>query len=325
MAQRFSKWRQVIDNEVVPLLERFKEKGIKPSLRTIHYSLISRPELGLPNTRTTYGKLSEYIVEARKEGRIAWDALSDKTRYTMGDFYDYYVSPEKYIELAIRYLKHTPDNYEDSIYKWYNQPHYVEVWIEKDALSGTFESFLKDIHVKIVINKGFASWTSLHENCKRLSKVIENDPSKHIHILYFGDYDPSGVDMDRHMHEAFSFFCLEGPDCFNREIDFQRIAVTRQQIEQFGLPPKPEDTDTLAKLDNDTRTKKFIEKNNGELYAVELDALLAIVPDEFEQLVKDSVYQYWDESIYEQVLEKPQHSKESLRRLVSDKVSEAGF
>ena len=29
-------------------------------------------------------------------------------------------------------------NYPLQIPKWYNQPHYVEVWIEKDALRGTF-------------------------------------------------------------------------------------------------------------------------------------------------------------------------------------------
>jgi hypothetical protein len=106
------------------------------------------------------------------------------------------------------------------------------------------------------------------------------------------------------------------------EIDFQRIAITREQIEQFNLPPKPEDALTLEKLDRDSRTEGFKKEHNGELYAVELDALLALVPDDFEQLVKYSVDQYYDNDIYEQeVLTKLEHSKESIHRLVSDKVA----
>lgn len=75
--------------------------------------------------------------------------------------------------------------------------------------------------------------------------------------------------MDRHLGEALSYFDLD------YIVDFERLAITQQQIEEFDLPPKPEDSDTLEKLDNDSRTNGFIEKY-GELFAVELDALLAI-------------------------------------------------
>lgn len=96
--RRSSKWRDLIDNEVVPLLIDYRRKGVKPSLRSLHYNLISRPDLGLPNTESTYKQLGKYIVEARKEGRISWDALSDGTRYVIGD-YDY-KSPDDYVGLG---------------------------------------------------------------------------------------------------------------------------------------------------------------------------------------------------------------------------------
>ena len=179
------------------------------------------------------------------------------------------------------------------------QPHYVEIWIENLHLRKRLK-FCSNNHVRIIINRGFASWTSLYENCKRLSEIMEDDQKRKSMFLYFGDYDPSGVDMDRHMEEAFEIFCLKGPHCMHGEIDFQRIAITREQIEQFNLPPKPEDAQTLEKWDRDSRTEGFKKEHNGELYAVELDALLALVPDDFEQLVKDSVDQYYDNDIYEQ-------------------------
>jgi hypothetical protein len=80
--------------------------------------------------------------------------------------------------------------------------------------------------------------------------------------------------MDRHLGKALSYFGLDGI------VDFERVAITQEQIQQFDLPPTPENSETLEKLDRDSRTNKFIDKY-GKLFAVELDALLAIVPDEF--------------------------------------------
>jgi hypothetical protein len=175
--------------------------------------------------------------------------------------------------------------------RWYKQPHYVEVWIEKQALASTFQSFLVGRDVRTVINKGFASWTFLHQNAQRLAQKAEEDPDIEIHVLYFGDFDPSGEDMDQHLNEALIQFDLHDI------VEFERIAVTEKQIQEFNLPPTPEDSETLEKLDRDSRTNGFIEKH-GELFAVELDALLAIVPDEFRKLVQESVDCYFDFDIY---------------------------
>jgi hypothetical protein len=318
VAQRYSKWRQLIDNVVIPILKDYERRRAKPSLRSLHYNLISRPELELPNTRGTYSQLSRFIVEARKEGRIPWDALSDNTRYTIGDYH--YTSPKEHIDLGIRYLKDFPKHYINNFYRWHKQPHYVEVWIEKDAMSGVFESYLKPLHVRVAINKGYSSWTALHKNCRRLSEVSYNNPSTQIHILYFGDYDPSGTDMENQMHEAFRTFGLEGPNSSNGDLHFRRVAVTKEQIEQLNLPHRPEDEDTLEKLRRDTRTKKSIANNGGELYAVELDALFALHPDMFERLVVDTVNGYFDVNIYNELITEPAYREESIRRLVHNRI-----
>src|SRR5215204_4666179 len=94
--KRNSKWRLVVDNHVVPALKWYKDRGIKPTLRTLFYRLVSLEVV--PNTINSYSKLSEYIVEARREGRISWEAISDKVRYSINDFYDFYLSPERYVD-----------------------------------------------------------------------------------------------------------------------------------------------------------------------------------------------------------------------------------
>jgi hypothetical protein len=200
--------------------------------------------------------------------------------------------------------------------RWYNQLHYVEVWIEKQALADTFSSFLRGRDVHIAVNKGYSSWTFLHDNCMRLKQIID-DTGKQIHILYFGDFDPSGDDMDRHLKNAFSQFNLEG------KIDFRRIAVTREQIQEFNLPHKPQDEETVNKLKRDTRTKGFIEKHGGELYAVELDALLAIVPSELQNIIQRSVDQFFDRDIYEAALSLPEHQPDAIDGLVRKKLGKA--
>jgi hypothetical protein len=323
MSKRRSKWRDLVDNEVVRLLRIYRRRGIKPTLRSIHYNLTSTPELNLPNTPATYTQLSRFIVEARKDGRIPWDAIADNTRYTIGDYH--FTSPEDHVDLGTRYLANAPKHYPNSIYRWHKQPHYVEVWIEKDAMSSVFRSYLEPLHVSIVINKGYSSWTALYKNCQRLLDIRHKDPSTQIHILYFGDYDPSGNDMENQMHEAFNYFGLEGPDSLFGDIDFRRVAVTMEQIDQLDLPHVPEDQKTRDKLENDSRTKKSMEDNFGELYAVELDALFALYPDEFERLIIDIVNGYFDEEIYYEIISNPAYQEDAIRRLVHDKIMERGL
>ena len=296
-------WKGVVDriNRELPW---FLERGIKPTLRTLFYRLVSLQII--PNTDQAYKQLSSTTVKARKEGRLPWDAFSDEGRLVLAEFTEKYQTPEQYVQLRIDLLKNASQNY--SVPRWYKQPHYVEVWIEKQALAATFSSFLRGRDVRIVVNRGYSGWSFLYENCIRLLDIKRI--GKEIHILYFGDFDPSGDDMDDHLDNALHYFGLG-------EIDFQRIAVTEEQIEEFSLPPMPKNKETIDKVNNDTRKNGFIRKY-GKLYIVELDALLAIVPDEFKSIVQGSVDQFFDEEIYQDVLSDNQ--PELVDKLVQEKV-----
>jgi hypothetical protein len=201
-------WRLVVDKHIIPALEHFNyDQRITPTLRTLFYRLVSLEVI--PNTENSYKRLSRILVQERKEGSIEFDAIADESgRQVVCNFNDSYINPEEYVRQYTLYLKRVPLHYR--IPRWYKQPHYVEVWIEKQALASTFESFLKGRDVRIVINKGFASWTFLHQNAQRLVQIVKEDPNREIHILYFGDFDPSGEDMDRHLNEALIQFDLHG-------------------------------------------------------------------------------------------------------------------
>ena len=56
---------------------------------------------------------------------------------------------------------------------------------------------------------------------------------------------------------------------------------------------------------------------SDKLYKVELDALLAIVPDEFKSMVQGSVDQIFDQRIYQAIMS--DHRPELLNRLVRER------
>ena len=133
-------WCLVITKYAIPTVNELVQKIGPISLRTLHYNLVSREII--PNTRSGYNTLSKYIVKARKEGRLSWDNIIDETRHSIADFHDFYISPEKYVHGLLYRLGELHNDYEEEIlYKWYKQPYYVEIWLEKNALSWDFQNF----------------------------------------------------------------------------------------------------------------------------------------------------------------------------------------
>jgi hypothetical protein len=205
--------------DVKNALPWFIEQGITPTLRTMYYRLVSLEII--PNTKSSYKTLSKICVNARKKGLLPWDAFVDEGRYIVTNDTDCdYQTPEEFVQTLVDYLKNAHKIY--NVPRWHSQKNYVGIWIEKQALADTIESFLEDRGVNIAVNKGFAGWSFIYDNCKRLQKI--RSKGKSINILYLGDFDPSGDDMDRHLNEALLYFGLD-------DINFQRVAITQEQIE----------------------------------------------------------------------------------------------
>jgi hypothetical protein len=138
----------------------------------------------------------------------------------------------------------------------------------------------------------------------RLPPPAVQQQGKNVHILYLGDLDPSGESISSTIREKYNRYGID--------VEFQRIAVTEQQMTQFNLPRNP-DPDTLTKLRRDPRRQSFMHRHNGELFQIEIDALQAYAPLQFRNLVQDSVDQYFDEQIYQKVLTASEHSSQNNR------------
>jgi hypothetical protein len=137
---------------------------------------------------------------------------------------------------------------------WQDQPAYLEVWLEKDALSGIFEEVLDPYGVTLNVGRGFDGWSSIHGAAERYrARQVRGRPTS---VLYFGDFDPSGEDMFRSLRERLADR--------GATPELVKVALTFEDIQRYDLPPD------FTKA-TDTRAAKFVAKY-GDL-AVELDAL----------------------------------------------------
>lgn len=233
---------------VKSIFEEFAE--YKPlTLRQVFYQLVSREII--ENTKSQYTQLSGLLKYARLGGLIAWEDMEDRSRKHTAEAT--YTGSLPYV------LKATESLFQSyRINKMHGQEKYLEVWIEKDALSTLFSQAVSPYCIPLTVCRGYSSVSFLHNFKER---VIQNrKEGQEAVCLYFGDFDPSGVNMLKAMQETIE------EELGIKGVNFKRIALTPEQIEEHNLPHSPE-----ALKEADTRAKKHIEAF-GHL-AVELDAL----------------------------------------------------
>jgi hypothetical protein len=228
--------------EKLVILEAAHEElsdGHPMTLRQVHYRLVARGDTVYTNTQKDYDNLSRWLRDARREGYIMWEWIEDRLRVprTVAMWDDL---PD-FIE-SVRW------SYRRSV--WNDQPGYLEVWCEKDALSGIFQRILGPYGVTLNVGRGYDGWSSIKNASDRFGG------GDRVAVLYFGDFDPSGEDMVRSLRERLADL--------GSEPEIVKSALTRDDIERYGLPPD------FTKA-TDSRREAFVAKY-GDV-AVELDAL----------------------------------------------------
>lgn len=179
------------------IIEEYAEQGYTLTLRQLYYQLVSRDII--PNQQKEYAKLSSLLTKGRMAGVVDWEAIEDRNRRP---YIPYWVAG---IEEAIR---DTISQYRLDRQK--GQKNYIELWVEKDALSGVLKRITEEYHIKLVVNKGYSSTSAMYEAYERIKeKLVEN---KKVTLLYLGDHDPSGLDMIRDIRERTREFISNSGD-----------------------------------------------------------------------------------------------------------------
>lgn len=217
-------------------------EGHPMTVRQVFYQLVSRQVI--ENSEGRYKAVSRHLADARVEGLIEWEWIEDRLRRPRT--VSMWSGLSDFAETCRRSYR---------LDVWPSQPRRLEVWLEKDALSGIFEDILAPYGVTLNVGRGYDGWSSIHNAAVRYNSRAED-----VIVLYFGDFDPSGEDMKRSLEDR-----LEILDCRPEVI---KCALTRDDISRYNLPPN------FTKK-TDTRSAAFVAEH-GDV-SVELDALPADV------------------------------------------------
>jgi hypothetical protein len=229
------------------------------SIRHLFYLTVSTGVV--EKTERGYQNLKHQLTKWRRAAAIEWASFSDATRWYYGR--PGHAGPQAFLEETIRTYRYN---------LWEEQDVHVEIWAEKDAIASILLEAADQWRVQVFPFRGFASLTSLYNAAETFRE--KQDEGKDVFVYYFGDHDPSGVAIDPAAVASLR-------DDFGVKINFERIAVTREQIAAYGLPTRP----TKA---TDRRAKGFVG-GSVEIDAMPRDLLTGLVEAcivQFEGLTK---------------------------------------
>jgi hypothetical protein len=138
----------------------------------------------LSNNERNYKRLGSIVNDARLAGMIDWNAIEDRTReIVMNSHWD---SPAQILDTCARQY---------AIDKWQNQKHYVEVWVEKEALMGVVEKVSKELDLTCFSCRGYSSQSAMWRAGMRM--ILQTTALAHHHRRATGSPSTDTVHFDR--------------------------------------------------------------------------------------------------------------------------------
>lgn len=267
-------WRKVIDKVRDLYHTNFEAQGVyQITIRNLHYALMDYPELKLGELTDRYQKLSKALVKSRngeygEAYRLPEEWFTDMKRTQVKK--RPWRTPQLFVDDLMVRIKNSVDYYPQP--KFFRQDqYYIELWVEKDTMQRLLEQLVTTMIgpglIPVVPVSGFDGHSHLRTHFERLRS--QERLGRKIVIFYLGDYDPSGLDIQRDFEERLSNWGLSN-------FEVKRVGVTLEQIQRLGLH-EVVDPDKLEKLRKDPIGPAFEQMpgHNGRRFAVEVDAFSA--------------------------------------------------
>lgn len=315
---RFSPDARNLVQKCSSIATSFHANGRILTLRQLYYQLVK--DNLIKNEDRQYKRLSSLLSDARLMGMIDWEAIEDRIRVPR-------VPPEfnDLDELMAAAL---------STYRlprWEGQESYVELWVEKDALAGILRPLAHEYHVTMSVNRGYSSQSAMYDAAKRyllacygkdlpyttLAKLVKpenatsalekiqvldrdelpKEPRRKPILLYLGDHDPSGEDMLRDIEARLGLFGID--------VDVRKLALTREQVEQYDPPPNP------AKM-SDPRASEYVDKHGAVSWEVD-----ALSPEVLDQIIRDAIEEVLDLDKMNRIKRREERDKKLFSKAVA--------
>jgi hypothetical protein len=286
--RRFNYDSQIVINQANKIINEYSAMSLTLTLRQLYYQFVSRDLIA--NTVQEYKKLGNTINAARLAGLIDWDSLEDRTRNLYKP--SSWENPQSILRSAA---------YGYSVDMWENQRNYVEVWVEKEALSGVIADACDEHRVPYFSCRGYTSQSEQWAAGMRIARQI--DHGKMVYILHLGDHDPSGIDMTRDNTERLKMFIGRTSD--EENFILKRLALNMDQVEQYNPPENP------AKS-TDSRYYGYRQLFGDSSW--ELDAL---DPKYIKELINGEIIDLIDPDTWESDLERENEGRDWLLNLAN--------
>lgn len=285
------------------IINEYQGQGLQLSLRQLYYQMVARDYI--ENSVRSYKRIGGIVSDARNAGLIDWNAIEDRNR----DAYlpNSWKNPAEIVDAAARTFR---------VDRWEGQKNYVEVMVEKDALSGVLQPLCSKYHVRFSANKGYSSSTMMFEAGQRIRDAMKDSDavSNQFHIIYCGDHDPSGIDMTRDVRERIILYSGIAPILESEGLDAQaedlihieRLALNWDQVEKWNPPPNP------AK-ETDSRFAAYRSEFGDESW--ELDA---VEPRRLRDLVEQHIKGLIDWELWNVIKKREDSMREELKEFAEN-------
>jgi hypothetical protein len=273
-------WPPVLDE--ARLIVASYDTGV--TLRQLFYRLVAAALL--PNLGSYYKRLSEYTARGRRDG--GFPELLDRASR---------------IEEPLSFTD--PDHARGWLRDLYRrdrtlgQPWTIVLGVEKAGMSEQIDAWFSDpFGIPHVALGGYASQSL----CDETRRYVESYDRPAV-LLYAGDHDPSGEDIDRDFAKRVGVF--------NR---VERVALNAEQLAEYAIPQNQLDPEVGEKLERDPRSTQFRERH-GYLDQYELDAL---DPSDLHDLYAGALADFWDTSTFEATVALEDSEREELAPMATD-------
>jgi hypothetical protein len=228
------------------------------TIRQVFYRLVST--VGYPKDEQAYGRLCDTLNRARRAGLLPWgDFRDDGFTRVAPTSWD---SPSDWARAVLASAK----SYR--VDRQRGQERRLVLWCEAAGMVPQLARVADEYSVSVFSSGGFDSVTAKHQIAEEFASLGDAT------VLHVGDLDPSGVHMFGSLDEDIRAF-LDRLGAAGR-VEFVRLAVTREQVEELGLPTAP-----AKKSDR----RSFI----GDTVQAE-----AIPPDELARTVRGAILDRFD-------------------------------
>lgn len=309
--------------------------GQKLTARQVYYQFVARDLI--PNNERSYKTMTGMLTDARYAGLIDWDAIEDRGREP--DVPGEWDEIDQIVDAAV-------DQWRSP--RWRDQPKYVELWVEKQALAGVLSPIARASHVPLMVNKGYSSASAMKAAAERMLEacgVERVDVQCDNCAAPYEDRTARGVciSCESETNRMFRYWDKDSDETYQPSKDVvvlylgdhdpsgndmvrdirerltefgvpnlkvEKLALTITQIRRFKPPPNP------AKI-TDSRAAAYIAEFGDQSW--ELDAL---PPRELNRLVQQGIARNIDQEAMDAVIARENVERERVREAIERSRSE---